>query len=291
MSHSRLSPLCFDRLLDRKSAATISIHELHQLYHQLRTKKERDQCFNPKIMDRLITRNFNNVVHLNTNPENDEFFANDKILHSLKGIIFIDDESQNFSKNFYHKFLSLIGKIEGDLFLIFHDVEEARNKYVKRCAQTLSRKRKCGGKVFLIDISNTRCRIGYETLARKIFSACMDNDEDIIYYKRTTINTNNQLREHQLSLKKINGGATIEKLYGMIHKVEDKQLTRCLENLLPLVKAAELPGGGRDIQCWFNHGYTCGGRERSGGDYISIYVNEPRWFYCEGCVLKINYIP
>ena len=84
-THPRFSSLCFDRTLNRKS--TISLNELRQLYQQSRTEKERDQCFDPKILDRLRTNNFNEVVHMDMDPENNQFFANQKILHSFKGQI------------------------------------------------------------------------------------------------------------------------------------------------------------------------------------------------------------
>ena len=118
MTHPRLSRLCFDRLLDRKSTATISLKELHQLYQQSRTEKEMDQCFNPKILDRLRTNNFNELVHMNMDPENDKFFANHKILHSFRGKIVLESENEQFSKEFYWKFLDLIERIEGNSDLI-----------------------------------------------------------------------------------------------------------------------------------------------------------------------------
>ena len=72
MTHPRLLTICSDRLLVRNSTKTISLNELRQLYQQSRTEEERDQCFDPKTLDRLRTNNFNELVHMNMNPENEK---------------------------------------------------------------------------------------------------------------------------------------------------------------------------------------------------------------------------
>ena len=85
MIHTRLSPLCFDRSLQRKSTETLTLNELSQLYEQSKTENEKDQCFKSNILDRLLIKSFYEVVHLYTDPKNKRFVANGKILHSLEG--------------------------------------------------------------------------------------------------------------------------------------------------------------------------------------------------------------
>jgi len=71
--------------LQRKSTETSTRNELRQLYEQSRTENERDQCFKSNVLDRLLIKNFNEVVRLYMDPKNMHFVINDKILHYLVG--------------------------------------------------------------------------------------------------------------------------------------------------------------------------------------------------------------
>ena len=284
MTHSRLSPLCFDRLLDRKSTATISLKELHQLYQQSRTEKERDQCFNSKILDRLRTNNFNELVRMNMDPENDQFFANHKILHSIEGKIVLERENEPFSKDFYQKFLSLIDSIAGNLLLTFVDVKTHLQimhydyNYAGRCAETLSRKLQRGEKVFLMDVCETISHDDTHAFDISSHSFVRYNDKHVYL---STSNPNSQNRTHSLWLPKANSGTDTETLIAMINEDRFVAAKQYLVSVLPMVKAAELSGGGRSIFC-----DNCGAMEKSDGDIIEIEVDEPDWSNCAGCAVK-----
>ena len=272
MTHPRLWPLCFDRLLDRKSTATISLKELRQLYHQSRTEKERDQCFNPKILDRLRINNFNEVVHMNMYPENHQFFDNHKILQSFKGKIVLEGENEQFSEDFFQKFLSLIDRIEGNLLLTFVDVKLFQNDYGKRCAQTLSKKLERGERVFLMDLTETIC---LTPTLEEIFNYMKDK---LVFLVSDSFES---MQFKELWLSKTNSGANIETMIAMINEDRFVAEKEYLVNVLPLVKAAELPGGGRDIVC-----EECHAIEYSVEDDMSFYMSEPDWSDCAGCELK-----
>ena len=133
MTHPRIMPLCFDRLLDRKSKKTITVNELRQLHQQSKTDKERDQCFNPNILDRIRMKNFNEVVHLYMDPKNDKFFSNQQILNSFQGKIVLESEKKQFSRNFCKKFLGLIDRVEGNVYLVLVDMKRFRRQIADKC--------------------------------------------------------------------------------------------------------------------------------------------------------------
>ena len=285
MTHPRLLTICSDRLLVRNSTKTISLNELRQLYQQSRTEEERDQCFNPKILDRLRTNNFNELVHMYMDPGNDQFFANHKILHSFKGNIVLESENEQFSEDFYQQFLSLIERIEGNLFLTFVDVKEYRNDYAERCAQTLSKKLKRGEKVFLMDFNEKLIHflignhaddvkhylaVNHYILRSKQLS-CYKYDRDCQDRRRGIIH-----------IPKTNGSRNTETMISMINGDRFLAPKQCLVNALPLVKAAELRGGWRNNMCG-----NCWSQEGSvGSDRLRLQIEEPAWSNCAGCELK-----
>ena len=273
-THPKFSPLCFDKLWDRKSTATISLEELRQLYQQSRTEEERDRCFDPKILNRLRMKNFNEIVLMNMDPENNQFFANHKILHSFKGRIVLEGENKKFSENFYQHFLSLIDKIEGNLLLTFADLRAFKNNYAEQCAQILSKKLERGEKVFCVDFSlQPQHTHGFE------IKQCMNNDFTI-YYRSYLFEGN---RNNFLTLQKKNSVANTETLIGMINKDRFIGEKQHLVRVLPLLKAAALPGGGRNIEC-----DNCGARQDSfdNGFGILLWMKEPALSNCDGCLLK-----
>ena len=272
MTHPKLFPLCFDRSLDRNSTKTILLYELRKLYQQSRTEKEKDQCFNPQILDRLRTKSFNEVVHLNMDPENNNFFANHKILHSFKGQIVLESENKQFSDNFYQHFLSLIDKIEGNLLLVFVDFfKQYENNYAERCAQILSRKLERGEKVFCIDFHLQQWHNTHGFDIQKHM-----NEGFTVYYGSCPGYKN---RVHCLRILKINSVENTETLIGMIDEDRFIEAKQHLGRVLPLVKAAELPGGGGDIRCrnCFAH------QSPVGNEICCIWMLEPKWSNCAGC--------
>ena len=181
MTHTRLSAVCFDRLLQRNSTKTLTLNELCQLYEQSRTENEKDQCFKSNILDRLLINNFNEVVRLYMDPKYDQLVTNGKILHSLGGKFILKGEKEKFSPTFVKQFLWLLEKAEGTLLLVFIDVEELETMNTKHCARILSRKLKRGQKIYCAEYlksiswgNNFACKI----------RACMGNlFKFTVYYR------------------------------------------------------------------------------------------------------------
>ena len=300
MTHSSIMPLCFDKSLDRKSMGTITVNELRQLYQQSRTEKERDQCFNPNILDRIQTENFNEVVHLHMDPMNDHFFTNHKILHSFKGKIVLDGETEQLREDFRQKFLSLIDKIEEEnIFLVFVDVVSlksfidinlsfSKGIFENQCEDILSRKLRSGKKVFCINFSNATSLAAFHKMRSRIFFNCEEemkmNDVEMnsaIYNRSIQFDKVDGYRVHFLALEKINSTSNIEKLIDMINGERFIGRKQDLLSVLPLVKAAEFLSAGRDIIC-----SNCGAEEWSTDRKIFLEINEPAWSNCADCELK-----
>ena len=110
ITHTRLSPLCFDRSLQRKSTEALTLNELRQLYEQSRTENEKDQCFKSNVLNRVVIKNFNEVVRMYMDPNNKLFLANGKVMHSLKGQFILVREKEDFSASFVEQFLCLVRK-------------------------------------------------------------------------------------------------------------------------------------------------------------------------------------
>ena len=127
---------------------TITLDELCQLYQQSRTEEEREQCFNPYILDRLLIKNFNEIVQLYIDFGDERLASNDKILHSLEGKVVVECTNEQFGSEFYDQFLCLINKIEGPLFIAFIDVKSLGKNSSKTFFDTLSKKIERGEKVY-----------------------------------------------------------------------------------------------------------------------------------------------
>ena len=106
MTHTRLLPLCFDKLLDKHSRETLTLNELRQLHEQSGTEIERNQCFKFNVIDRLLIKDFHGVVLLYMDPETEQFVANNRILHYLEGKIVLEPEK--FSASFIEQFYCLL---------------------------------------------------------------------------------------------------------------------------------------------------------------------------------------
>ena len=268
-SHPNFFPLCLDRLFDLKVKKSISLYELYKLYQQSRTEKERDQCFDPKILDRLQIDSFNEVVHLDMDRESKDFFSKAMILQSLKGCILVKNENEQFSPDFYQHFLDLLDKIEGNILLAFTNVQELGEGYAELCAQILSKKFEHVQKIFLVDIDLQNLRNTHCQDIRK----CM-NDGFTIYYSSFL------RQKYFLALQPKNCGVDTQILIGMINGdtyIPEKQH---LGRILPLVIAAETAGDREDIQC-----LRCMAGLYFFGNKIELFMSEPEWSDHAGCPL------
>ena len=86
-----------------------------------------------------------------------------------------------------------------------------------------------------------------DTLAFEISSYLSFYMRDKYVYLATS-NPNGQHRRHELQLPKTNSGANIEIIIAMMNEDRFTAVKQHLVNVLPLVKAAALPGGGRNIR-------------------------------------------
>ena len=280
--HARIMPLCFDRLLDRKSKRTITINELQLLHQQSRTENEREQCFNPSVLDRIRAKNFNEVVHMHMKPENNQFFANQKILHSFKGNIVIASENEKFSEDFYEKLLFFIDRVEGDILLVFENVsiEHFGHIFAKKCADIISRKMESGKKVFCIQLRKDFTP--FRSLGCEI-RRFMGSNPCTIYYLNYHFPHSENEKYHWLRLRKKNSGANIKVLIAMINQDRFTAEKQHLMQLIPLVKAAESQDLNRVVQC-----DNCFASALSTDNQIMLWLEEPAWFNCAGCVVNIK---
>ena len=86
-------------------------------------------------------------------------------------------------------------------------------------------------------------------------------------------------------MKQRNSVANTKELIGMINEDRFTEVKQHLGSVLPLMKAAELPGGGRSISCG-----NCGACQYSTNNdllcHIGFKMQEPAWSNCAGCELK-----
>ena len=283
MTHTRLSAVCFDRLLQRNSTKTLTLNELCQLYEQSRTENEKDQCFKSNVLNRLLIKNFNEVVRLYMDPKYDQLVTNGKILHSLGGKFILKGEKEKFSPTFVKKFLWLLEKAEGTLFLAFVDVESFGTMNTKRCARILSSKLERGQKIYCVDYNLQSISWKNNCIAQIIVR--MDNFlKFTIYYKSYLVKfypLNDTGRRHGLCIGKRNSVANTKEFVDLIDGDSIVETKQHLTSVLALVEAAELQGGGRSIMCGNCYSYQVSSDER-----LVLGINEPDWFNCAGCELK-----
>ena len=86
--------------------------------------------------------------------KNKQLITNENILYSLEGQ-FVLGEKKNFTVKFVEQFLCLLERAEGNLLLLFVDVEPLGVNNAKECAQILSNKLKRGQKVHCMDFCRT----------------------------------------------------------------------------------------------------------------------------------------
>ena len=222
LTHARLSPLCFDRSLKRKSTETLTLDELCQLYLQSSTDKERNQLFKFKIFDSVRIKTFNEVVHLCMDPKNIEFVTKDKILLSLNGQFVLEGKTEKFSTIFIKCFLTLLERAEGAILLAFVDVWPLEGWSAKRCAQIFSDKLKRGQKVYFIEyVETTELAYG---CADQIFHLMENDFKHNISLILRTFSSNippnliiNNRRINRLVFGKGNSVKNIKDLMGMMN--------------------------------------------------------------------------
>ena len=277
VTHTRLLPLCFDRSLNRKYRKTITLNELRQLYEQSKTEKEKDYCFKSIVLDRLLIKNCNEVVHLYMDRRNDQFLTNGKILRSLDGKFILEGGREKFSACFIEQFMSLLERAEGTLLLALVDVQTFEEMDdAKRCARILSSKMERGQKVYCIISNKTYirglhcCGIQIKHFMKIHFTISYTSYAYYFSHFDLYINKSNSLANTKELIDKTNDEDNL---------LEAKQR---LGKVLSLVEAAELPGFRENIRC-----DNCLTTRNSGvnNDQISIFM-----IYgesdCAGCELK-----
>ena len=157
-THSRLVPLCFDRTLNKISAAgTITLDELRNFYGESKNQNERDQCFHKQILETVQIKNFNEIVRFYMDRKNEEFVANDKVLEVLNGkiIVLVNGEGK-YTDSFLKKFFYILKKIEGDLFLVIIDGLLLERKNQEFFEELMHEKLERGDKIHLIYYDTSR---------------------------------------------------------------------------------------------------------------------------------------
>ena len=279
-SHTALAPLCFDRLLKRKSTDTLTLDELLQFYQQSRTENERDQCFKTNVLDTLQIKNFNEVVRLYMYRRNRKFLLNDKILLSLKGKIVLEGEKEEFSEGFQETFLLLLDTAEinastNALLLAFVDVEHYGSNFSECCAKVLYDKLERGQKVYFIDFHKTQWRkyaFHIEYFMRDKYRLDFN-----IYYLSYLI-TSRADRNHYLAIDTRNSLKNVKELMDMVNGDDLLETKQHLEKVLPLVKRAAFHDGVMDNECDY-----CSAGLSSDEALVKLHIVEPDWSNCAGC--------
>ena len=92
---------------------------------------------------------------------------------------------------------------------------------------------------------------------------------------------NDAARSHRLSIDKRNSVANTKELIDLINGDSLIEAKQHLMKVLDIVEAAELPGGGRDIEC-----DNCDAEQYSIDERMFLEIDEPAWSNCAGCELK-----
>ena len=243
MSHERLSSVCFDRTLQRKSTETLTLNELCQLYKQSRTEYEREQCFKSNVLNRVLIKNFNEVIRLYMDPKNEKFVTNDKILHFLEWKFVLKGEK--FSTTFVEQFIRLLEKAEGTLLLAFVDIELGE-MHAKQCARILSNKFLRGHKVYCIAFNSNRCGVQIKNhLSENNFRFNIFSNFLVLF----DINGIKEAKSHNIAIEKRNSVANTKDLINMINGDSLREAKQHLEKVLALVEAEDFQGGVWNIRC------------------------------------------
>ena len=263
---------------------TITLDELRQLYQRSRTEEEKEQCFNPYILDRLLIKNFNEIVQLYIDFGDERLASNDKILHSLEGKVVVECTNEQFGHEFYYQFLYLINRIEGNLFIAFIDVESFGKNSTITFFETLSKKMERGEKVYFFSYCK---EIDYEdSFLQKMRDIHFNLPWRTIDYASDIYVTS---RTYYLNLQDPkNSVADTKELIGMMNEDRFAEEKQHLGNVLAILEATKLPSGERDafscnnclaLKNW--HFYD---------DRIELVflMCEPNWSKCVDCVVKQN---
>ena len=266
--NSRLGRLCFDRTVERKPMETISLNELHQLYENSGSEKEKNRCLDHVVVKRLRTKNLNEIIHLYMNPDNEEFFTNQNIQKFLKkGPLVLEGENDNFSAAFFEKFLDLLDKTEGDLLVALLYIKSFENLNADRFNNIITRKWKRGDKSYFILLSQ------HGDIFNSEFDAeswpLMEDMATVVYchhlHSDGTKEHNIVISRRMTSLK-----ASTEAMINIVN--QDNRFEDCrqmLEKLLPL----EFPS-----VC-----FDCRYHELQEVNYVHLSIHEPEWSICANC--------
>ena len=108
------------------------------------------------------------------------------------------------------------------------------------------------------------------------------NTIDVIFARLFPIYRSGQHgRRVHIQIPTTNGRANTETMIAMMNGDRFATTKQHLVNVLLLVKAAALPGAGRDLEC-----DNCGARESSLRDIIMFRMDAQAWSNCVGCALK-----
>ena len=297
MTHTRLASLSFDRLLQRNSTKTLTLNELCQLYDQSRNENEIGQLLKSNVLDRLLIKNVNEVVHLYMDPKYERLVASDKILdkilHSLNGRFILEGEEEKFRPSFVSQFLSLLERAEGTLLLAFVNVKRFGAIHAKRCAQILSNKLTRGQKVYCIEHLKTSwgslnsCGVQIYECLEQVYK--FNNSNFTIFYQSSQFPTLlfPTTRGHNVFIDQRDSVANtkVENTTELINLITGDSLIeekQHLVNVLALVENSGSPGRQRNILCG-----KCSAHQNLNDAGLLLVIIDQFWYNCgDGCELK-----
>ena len=271
MDIPRLAPLCFDRSIEIFSTESITLDELKQMYKRsvLETKK-----YSYTYLRKLQIKNFNELVHLHMNPENEQFISDistKKLLQCLKGKIILDGKNENCSTLFFQKFLDLLAQVEGNILLVFVNIEpEIKNMDYALYLHTMLQKNGRGDTTDIIYLNaNFNNKMPLDVAFS--FSYGMNESNKMVGLCHVRISP----RENSV--------AKTKQVIEMID--EDDSLLECKQHLvnkiLPLVEKREIPESEEFLNCEscesfiFNDAFT-----------LELWLEYPAHSNCANCMLK-----
>ena len=107
-----------------RTMGNITLNTLCQLHAQCEREDQRTQCFHQRVFDKLIISSFNEIVHLYLNPENADFFSNNKVIESLGGeILLVNEPDMDYTSEFWTCCRELLETIQGEILLVLVHVD------------------------------------------------------------------------------------------------------------------------------------------------------------------------
>ena len=87
-------------------------------------------------------------------------------------------------------------------------------------------------------------------------------------------------------MNKRNSVENTKELFDSINDNRFTEVKQLLGSVLPLVQAADLPGGGRDVRLRCDNCLSSGYLTPRPGTLVELDIEEPAWSNCADCVLK-----